>query len=92
MVLKISVWFWVCLFGGSLGVLFCVVGVVVVVFFFLSLFNDYVLVKFVFGVLFFFMGFLIVRFGNCVLVSELYYDFKYGEFILVFVDVGWEVV
>ena len=87
---KISARFWVRFLAVSLGALFCAVGAAVAVYPFPSLPNDYVLAKFALGVLLFFTGILIARSGNRAPASELHYDPKYGEFILVPADAGWE--
>lgn len=86
----LSAQFWVRLLAGSLGTLLCAVGSAVAVFPFPGLPEGFQLAKFTLGVLIFTSGIVFARTGKRPPSSELHFDPKYGEFILVPVDAGWE--
>lgn len=87
---KVSTRFWVRLCAGSFGCLFCAAGAAVAVFPFPGLENGFLLAKFALGVLVFVTGVVVARTGSRPPSSELHFDPKFGEFILVPVDGGWE--
>lgn len=87
---KLSARKWARLVAGSFGALFCAAGASVAVFPFPDLPVNLLFAKFGLGVLLFVAGFVIARSGARAPASELHYDPKFGEFILVPADQEWD--
>lgn len=87
---KISTRMWARLVAGSFGALFCAVGASIAVLPFPALSGGLLVAKFAMGVVVFLAGFIIARSGGRPPARELHYDPKFGEFILVPSDEGWD--
>lgn len=82
--------FWTRALGGSVGAIVCATGAGIALVTFAGVTTEVAIVKFLLGVLLYIAGFIIARSGSRPPAAELHFDPKYGEFILVPQDEGWE--